>query len=245
MPPSVTPPPAGGGGRASPPHYVSASLPHCGRSAAGRQPVTGKFKLRRAFPLKTSRAGSIPVTEDPERLSFLFEASKKAFRVAAASQEEAAGWLVDAQACIAQCGGQAIEEAAQGGATIGGGSTMIQLEIVGVRVIEEEDFADKKHVVFEVVATDPMSGKSVTEEKRYSEIAALHKRLVKDMTGSPSRTLLPPLPDDWDVKNKVQRRYDQAFIDKRREKLEAFLIKVTANMVALSVAERASHRGLT
>ena len=53
---------------------------------------------------------------------------------------------------------------------VGGGNSIVQLCITSCRVVDDLDYEDKKHVVFEVEAVDEVKGLRHKEEKRFSDI---------------------------------------------------------------------------
>ena len=106
----------------------------------------------RSARLSIKAARRRQVTEDPAQTALLFESSKKSFRLEAAAAEDAAQWAADAEALIGQLGGSVakVGSSAEAGGAVGGGNSIVQIRIGSCRVVADEDYEDKKHVVFEV-----------------------------------------------------------------------------------------------
>ena len=101
---------------------------------------------------------------------------------------------------------------------------MITVAIVSARVVDTEGYYDKKYVLFDVLAKNLTQDKEHREEKRFSQFAWLHKRLMMELSKSNSAAAvsMPALPPKT-----VGSRYDQAFIDQRRAQLHDFLVKMS------------------
>jgi hypothetical protein len=187
---------------------------------ASVQPMTGKCTLHGRLELRECRVTVLDLPLDPEQTCFLLENPKKPFRVEAKTPTEASEWRMEIEAAIVESGGSKASERRK----VGGGAHMITVEIVSARVVDTEGYDDKKYVLFDVLATNQTENKTHREEKRFSQFAWVHKRLMKELSKSNSAAagMMPALPPKT-----ISTRYDQAFIDQRRSQLHDFLVKMS------------------